>query len=80
MLDRRAFLLALDAAAKNAVFKRAGHVHRHAVFQTFFANDDLLLEKFVRDEVFGPANETGDSALNAGVGGDRALRSAEIGT
>ena len=56
------------------------HVNGHPVLETLVADDDLFLEKLVRDEVLRPANYTGDRAPNIRTRDNRTLRRSQIET
>ena len=69
-----------QSVTEHTVLEWPDHVDGHPVLKTFFADDDLFLQEFVRNQVFGPSDNAGNRAADAGAGDDRTLRGSKVQT
>ena len=73
-----AVILTSGTVAEDAVLERLDHVDSHPVLEALIADDDLLLQKLVGDQILWPVDDAGNGTMPVGARADRTLRCVEI--
>jgi hypothetical protein len=73
VLAVRAVQIIGGAVTEDAVLQRPDHVDGHPVPEALLADDDLLLQELVGDQVLRPADDAGYGTLQVGARADRTL-------
>jgi hypothetical protein len=66
------------AVAEDTMLKRADHIDGHTVLEAFIADDNLLLQELVGDQILWPADDTCYGTAQIGACTHRTLLRAKI--